>query len=759
MSRLAVLVVALAAGSFAACAGHRMPGSAPPLPVTGGRPPTLLEVGTARADITPPPGPSTFGHGPDALVAQGYWSRLYCRIFLFVTAPEHRVALVACDLHSISTILHRSVAERVRAIVPTSRLLMAATHTHAGPAHYFDSPVYSGLASTRRPGFDPAMVDFLAERIARAIERAFAARSPVASRWVHTSAWQLTRNRSLEASRANANGELWQPPASLMLSEEEKAIDPSLHVLQLEALDPTRKRMLGPAGWLVFFAMHPTVVGSRNRLFGADAFGATSRLLEAELRRAWANRCAQRSEPECARLEDLDPLVAVLNTNEGDIAPVRSSGTTTEAVRVGRALAERAWATYAEDLALLRVWSSGSVDHAGFRNDAVVESRYLEADLPDAPIRPGGKERLCPGAELGTASGHGASDHPVSFDSLLGTTDSDVDPDRRDCQAPKRKMLGILQRLLVGDARTSFPTHAPFALLRVDDTWLSLVPGEPTIHAGAVINARVRSAVTAEDGRPAHALVVGLANAYFQYLTTREEYGVQAYEGASTLYGPSSADYFAERFFQLARSMNGFPIDGELGPGQYRLGEAVAFSYQTGPVRARLPVQGDAPSLLSLGASRRQRGLCRLPQRAPPGICFWWSDGAPARVAIPDGPWLSMTLADSNEPVRACQAQRALSSPWEALCDPGALIDDRGLAFETRVRGRTADEWLWSTVFQASPEHWASIVHAGPVRLAAAGADGAAPVRSEAFSSAELPSLCSAEAVRFCLGEGEPDHR
>jgi len=118
-----------------------------------------------------------------------------------------------------------------------------------------------------------------------------------------------------------------------------------------------------------------------------------------------------------------------------------------------------------------------------------------------------------------------------------------------------------------------------------------------------------------------------------------------------------------------------------------------------------------------------------------------------------------MTLADSNQPVRACQAQRALSSPWQARCDPGALIDDRGLAFETRVRGRAADQWLWSTVFQASPEHWASIVRAGPVRLVAAGADGADPVRSQAFSSAELPPLCSAGAVRFCLGEGEPDDR
>src|SRR5437762_1880026 len=94
--------------------------------------------------------------------------------------------------------------------------------------------------------------------------------------------------------------------------------------------------------------------------------------------------------------------------------------------------------------------------------------------------------------------------------------------------------------------------------------WKPICPARPSVqaavHAGAVINARVRSAVATPEGTPAHALVVGLAKAYFQYLATREGYGVQGYEGASTLYGPSSTDFFAEKFFQLARSMNGFAI-------------------------------------------------------------------------------------------------------------------------------------------------------------------------------------------------------
>src|SRR5438445_8639180 len=356
MRRVAAAAIAGCA-ALAACALHRMPGTAEPLPDARRGSRGFLQAGAARADVTPPPGPSTFGLGPDSLVTDGYWSRLYCRAFILETSPQDRVAMVGCDLHSVSGILHRRVAERVRSIVPTSRLFIAATHTHAGPAHYFETPIYAGAMSTRHPGFDSAMVDFLASRIAAAIEGAFAARRPAAARWVHSAAWQLTRNRSLEAFEANETPRLFQPPPDLQLSDEEAAIDPSLHVLQLDALDAeTRTRMLGPVGFIVLFAMHPNVVTVRNRLFGADTHGAASRFLEAELRRAWSDRCGAAVEaiPDCGHVADLDPLAAVLNTNEGDIAPVLKANTTTGPFVAGGPLPNRAGRTNPGNPAVLR---------------------------------------------------------------------------------------------------------------------------------------------------------------------------------------------------------------------------------------------------------------------------------------------------------------------------------------------------------------------------------------------------------------------
>lgn len=46
-------------------------------------------------------------------------------------------------------------------------------------------------------------------------------------------------------------------------------------------------------------------------------------------------------------------------------------------------------------------------------------------------------------------------------------------------------------------------------------------------------------------------VVAGPANTYSHYVTTREEYGVQRYEGASTIYGPSTLEAYQDIFTKL----------------------------------------------------------------------------------------------------------------------------------------------------------------------------------------------------------------
>ena len=49
-----------------------------------------------------------------------------------------------------------------------------------------------------------------------------------------------------------------------------------------------------------------------------------------------------------------------------------------------------------------------------------------------------------------------------------------------------------------------------------------------------------------------HVVISALANTYIDYVTTPEEYNVQRYEGASTIYGPYTLPAFIQEFNKLA---------------------------------------------------------------------------------------------------------------------------------------------------------------------------------------------------------------
>lgn len=52
-------------------------------------------------------------------------------------------------------------------------------------------------------------------------------------------------------------------------------------------------------------------------------------------------------------------------------------------------------------------------------------------------------------------------------------------------------------------------------------------------------------------GQDAYVVVAGPANIYSHYITTREEYGIQRYEGASTIFGPCEYPFSAAALFRL----------------------------------------------------------------------------------------------------------------------------------------------------------------------------------------------------------------
>jgi len=99
----------------------------------------------ARVDITPPPGVGLAGNGPEGAEARGYRVRLYARVLVLADSGGNRLAVVVADLPLSSALLHRRVAELTRRTdgIGADRLVIAATHTHAGPGHFFEAAAYN----------------------------------------------------------------------------------------------------------------------------------------------------------------------------------------------------------------------------------------------------------------------------------------------------------------------------------------------------------------------------------------------------------------------------------------------------------------------------------------------------------------------------------------------------------------------------------------------------------------------------------------
>lgn len=77
---------------------------------------------------------------------------------------------------------------------------------------------------------------------------------------------------------------------------------------------------------------------------------------------------------------------------------------------------------------------------------------------------------------------------------------------------------------------------------RLSSTHRALVFQHGIVATGEPWAAQVKAAW----GEDVHPVIAGLTNTYSSYITTFEEYGVQRYEGASTLYGPHTLDAYIQ---------------------------------------------------------------------------------------------------------------------------------------------------------------------------------------------------------------------
>ena len=101
-----------------------------------------MRAGRSRIDITPAEGVPMGGYVARTKGAEGIHDPLFARA-LVLDDGEGRVALVSADLCALDVAVAREVRQCIaqRTGIPADHVLLALTHTHAGP-----------LVATRRIG-------------------------------------------------------------------------------------------------------------------------------------------------------------------------------------------------------------------------------------------------------------------------------------------------------------------------------------------------------------------------------------------------------------------------------------------------------------------------------------------------------------------------------------------------------------------------------------------------------------------------------
>ena len=186
----------------------------------------MIRSGTAIRDITPPPGLSMSGFAARTAAARGAHDPLTVRVI----AMED-TALVVVDVIGLEATITSRI--RKRCCLPDQRVVIAATHTHGGPA---------SMTSRLHTQPDANFLQVLEDACVEAIDQVVAHQVPARLTFTQGVNPDIARNRR----------------------DPKGPVDPSLPVLKISAADGCVLAVL------VNYACHPVVLSANNNLWTSD---------------------------------------------------------------------------------------------------------------------------------------------------------------------------------------------------------------------------------------------------------------------------------------------------------------------------------------------------------------------------------------------------------------------------------------------------------------------------------------------------------
>ena len=504
-------------------------------------------IGTGVYDITGPAAETgMFGYAAQQEV-NGLHQRLRARAFIMQGVQGGpRAVFVNVDLGAAHESLKLAVIQRLQArhgaLYGHDNVMISATHTHVGSGGHAHHTLYIIAAADKSGiGYDPQSFEAAVAGIVAAVERAHRNLAPGRIELVEGALLGATRNRSLAAFRAHAD-------AAGLSHDTNK----TMTVLKF------RKDNGREVGMLNWFAIHPTSFSLKFTHISGDNKGYASQFFE---RRQGVNYAAAETF-----------VAAFANADEGDVVPTDgnaysapgyegSSDEYANAEAAGQRQLHKALELYATPGRVL---------------SGVVDVRHQWVTMPGLAVAPAysqpGGAVLCTaargvsfaaGGENGPSNIPGITEGMTTANTSVGTAWSSFassplgalvqtvffgvasvssDP----CQSPK-------PTLLPSGALDWVPSVLPFQVIQVGSLAIVGLPFEPTTMVGQRLRAQVRAQLAAKGVDTV--VVAGLSNSYAGYLTTREEFALQHYEGASNEFGPWALGAVQQTIAHLTQAM------------------------------------------------------------------------------------------------------------------------------------------------------------------------------------------------------------
>jgi len=538
-----------------------------------------MNIGFSRVDITTwEPGTSTMGWGHTDGVIEAR-SRLFVRAMV-VRGPNGALAYACAELCIISLAVREAVIERLEKEhaergLGAHNVVLSATHTHSGPNGYSHHLHYSGPSF----GFSRRVFEVIVEGIVRAIVEAEERMEPGTLRVGRAfvpHAEPVAFNRSVRAYNENRDTPRVDPRRPELATRRE---------LLLLRADDARGQALGVVCW---FGVHGTSVHADNRVIHADNKGMAALAFEGE----------------AGRIPEIRPDFVAIFAQE-------AAGDVTPSFRVDRRRGLSVGVSD-DDFESARINGEIQYRHARRAFEAARSGEPLEGhigghvrnvDISDVEVHPGFADgrrgRRTHGAVVGLGMPVGTTEGPGPLKPFAGALERgsawlrrgqrilgmEVDPKLPFLEvgrgvtgrflgvlpiragfpfvAPREPMIAFMAAAdRVGDLgdRSWVPSVVPIQVVRIGSLALAALPSEPTTVAGSRLRRAMADALSGAGVE--HVVVNAYANGYSGYMTTREEYELQLYEGACTYFGPWTMAAYQTLLRDIARC----DVHGGLAP-------------------------------------------------------------------------------------------------------------------------------------------------------------------------------------------------